>query len=61
MVFNFRAIFLTLNKVVFFTNFVRLAQDPDPHLDPDPRWEEQLDPDPQKINADPTKHSPDDV
>ena len=62
MVFNFRAIFLTLNKVVFFTNFVRLAQDPDPgcenirygsgsranfYTDPDP-GKNDTDPDPAK-------------
>ena len=32
-------------------SFVKL--DSDPHLDPDPHWEKQLDPDLQKINADP--------
>ena len=45
--------FSTLYKLIFFTNFVRLAQDPDPHLNPGPLWEKQLDPDPQKMNADP--------
>ena len=37
----------TLHRVIF-TKFLK--------LDPDPHWEKQLDPDPQKMNA---EHSPD--
>ena len=42
--FNIWATFLVFLKGNFFTNFVRLAKDPE---------QEQLDPDPQKMNADP--------
>ena len=48
----------TENMSLFFTKFVKL--DPDPHesalfyiLDPDLHLEKLLDPDPQKMNADP--------
>ena len=44
---NYRKLFMNL----FFTNFVKLDLDPD--LDPDPDSEKRLDPDPQKMNADP--------
>ena len=45
--FKFRAIFFCIFQlfVKYFSNIIK--------LDPDPHWEEQLDPDPQKMNADP--------
>ena len=55
MVFNSEQSFCSFQHCImqFFTNYVRLAEDPDPHMDPDPHWEKQLDPDAQKLNADP--------
>ena len=49
----------TFSVEVFFykfkvtRSFVKWDLDPDLHLDPDPHWEKQLDPDPQKKNVDP--------
>ena len=57
IVYNFWALFLsisTLHKVICNT-FCEAGSGSAffKHLVPDPHWEEQLDPDPQKMNADP--------
>ena len=36
----------TLHKVIFYNALKK-------QLDPDPHWEQELNPDPQKLNADP--------
>ena len=57
IVYNFRAIFFVYfntswcNLLHILLGWIRISIFK--LLDPDPHWEEQLDPDPQKMNADP--------